>query len=673
MNANPHLTLNNPSSKSTGKAPMVNFLTEDFRQYINTLPEAVTVVNKLGIILEWNIVTSQITGLSADKAIGRHWRDVYDISTQFDPTDHTEFITFLEDTLSNLDQPWDKIATSRESRVFDIFIDNQPKRCEYFLVPMSREGEPVLTMVCKDITARTLMEKELMAYRNHLEDIVDQRTAELQEANALLQMEIAHRQAVEAELRERNQQLELIMATAQTPIYLKDSQGHFLQVNQAFYDMFNLTSEQVIGNTMAHFISPDYHSLHQQVDDQIAEAPTSYRHQTTILFKDGAIRDLIFNLSALIDEQGKFAGQVGVVTDITDKISFDNKLNHSRAWFDHCFNNNLYGITITKAESGEVVDINDTAIKMFGFEKEVLIGRSMTDVGIWPDQSDRDKLLQEINIDNYVLNHETTLRDINGNLIPCLLSAHKFEFENEYYLFTALNNVMEYIQAAQDLARLDRLNIIGEMAASIGHEIRNPMTAVKGLLQLIKNEEHHEGHDDFFDLMIDEMDRANAIITEFLSLAPDKLSHPQYMNLNHIINNIYPLLNAEALCQDKCIILQLDDIPFLWLDANEIRQLIVNLVKNALEASLPKTTVTIATSKTNDGTKLAIIDHGSGIPAEVLNNIWKPFVTTKENGTGLGLPVCFSIAARHQATIKAVSDSSGTTIEVIFSATTSLT
>ncbi|MGE5381479.1 MAG: PAS domain S-box protein [Methylocystaceae bacterium] len=670
MNAKSHLNICNLFSESTAK-PVINLLTNNFRQYIDIMPESVAVVNKQGIILEWNIITSQVTGLSADKVIGRHWREIFDITTQSDTVDHTEFITLFEDSLNNLGQPGDKV-TARKTRIFNLFIDNQPKWCEYFILPLSRDGEPVLSIISRDITARTLMENELMAYRDHLEDIVDQRTAELQEANAMLQTEIAYRQAVEAKLREKNQQLELIMETAQTPIYLKDGQGYFLQVNQAFVDLFGYSPEQVIGNTMADLISSENLPLHLEVDHQIEEAPTSYRHQTTILFKDGIIRDLIFNLSALVDEQGKFAGQVGVVTDITDKMSFDKKLNHSRAWFDHCFNNNLYGICITKAESGEIVDMNDTALHMFGYEKEALIGHTLVDSGIWANSYGRDKLLQDMEVNGYIVNCEVTFRDIKGNLIPFLLSSHKFEFENEFYLFTVLNNVREYIQAAKDIARLDRLNIIGEMAASIGHEIRNPMTAVKGLLQLIKNEEQHDGHNDFFDLMIGEMDRANSIITEFLSLAPDKLSQPQYMSLNQIINNVYPLLNAEALCQDKHIILQLDEVPALKLDANEIRQLIVNLVKNALEASQPKDYVTITTTRINDGIRLAIIDQGSGIPAEVLDNIWKPFITTKINGTGLGLPVCFSIASRHQATIKAISNSSGTTIEVVFPLTASL-
>jgi len=190
------------------------------------------------------------------------------------------------------------------------------------------------------------------------------------------------------------------------------------------------------------------------------------------------------------------------------------------------------------------------------------------------------------------------------------------------------------------------------------------MTAVRGILQL--NKGNHPDQQDIFELLIGELDRANSIITEFLNLAPNKVSYPQLTSLNKIINAIYPLLTAEAISQEKHLQLQLETIPDLWLDSNEIRQLVVNLVKNALDAIEPKSLVTIATSAVNNSVLLRVIDNGPGIPAEVIDTIWKPFVTTKPDGTGLGLPVCYTIATRHQATIRVISNSSETAFEVAF-------
>jgi signal transduction histidine kinase len=166
--------------------------------------------------------------------------------------------------------------------------------------------------------------------------------------------------------------------------------------------------------------------------------------------------------------------------------------------------------------------------------------------------------------------------------------------------------------------------------------------------------------------MLDELDRANAIITEFLSLAKNKLVDLKLHNLNDIILNIYPLLKSDALMQNKIILSHLNSIPKLKVDEKEIRQMILNLVRNGLEAMEEKKTLTIETFFKADEVILAIKDEGSGIPTEILDTIGMPFVTTKDTGTGLGLATCYSIASRNNATIKINTSENGTTFFIKF-------
>jgi len=221
-------------------------------------------------------------------------------------------------------------------------------------------------------------------------------------------------------------------------------------------------------------------------------------------------------------------------------------------------------------------------------------------------------------------------------------------------------------QMEKEIARLDRLNMIGEMAAGIGHEIRNPMTTVRGFLQLLQGRDKYAGDREFFDLMIEELDRANSIIAEFLSLAKNKAVVLTEHDLNSIINNIYPLIVADAMISDKNTIKELGEIPLLYLDEKEIRQLILNLVRNGLEAMSPNGVLTLRTFIDGEEAVLAVKDEGSGIALDILEKIGTPFFTTKENGTGLGLAVCYSIAARHNAVIKVETAATGTTFYVRF-------
>jgi len=201
------------------------------------------------------------------------------------------------------------------------------------------------------------------------------------------------------------------------------------------------------------------------------------------------------------------------------------------------------------------------------------------------------------------------------------------------------------------MTRLDRLNIIGEMAAGIAHEIRNPMTTVRGLLQFIGNKQEFAKQKENFDLMITEIDRANSIITEFLSLAKNRAMEFSENNLNDIIHDIYPLLQADALRNNCEIHLTLDNIPNVSVDPNSIRQLILNLVRNGIDAIQESGIIDIHTQTNGTKVYLSIKDSGTGIPPEIKDQLGTPFFTTKEKGTGLGLAICFRIVQRHSATL----------------------
>ena len=197
-------------------------------------------------------------------------------------------------------------------------------------------------------------------------------------------------------------------------------------------------------------------------------------------------------------------------------------------------------------------------------------------------------------------------------------------------------------------------------------EIRNPMTTVRGYLQLMGAKPWHSAKGSTFNLMISELDRANAIITEFLSLAQAKPTELKSQDLNDILNKLYPLLEADTFNQNKQISFIPGEIPTLQLNEKEIIQLVLNLTRNGLEA-MEETGCLRVESYVEDGkVVLAIADEGCGIPAENLRKVGMPFFTTKDSGTGLGLATCYKIAESHNAKIDIKSNSRGTTFFVSF-------
>ena len=244
-----------------------------------------------------------------------------------------------------------------------------------------------------------------------------------------------------------------------------------------------------------------------------------------------------------------------------------------------------------------------------------------------------------------------------------LLSSEMIHVEPESCILLVLTDITERVRLEREMARLDHLNLIGEMAAGIAHEIRNPMTTVFGFLQVARGSHISS---EVIDLMLDELNRANSIITEFLTLAKNKVSNRQMQNINKIIHTLFPLIQAEAIRAGKQVILDLSHCPELSIDEKEIRQLILNMALNGLDAMSSGGKLTIKTYTEEQAVTLEIKDQGMGICPNVLEKIGTPFFTTKEKGTGLGLAICYSIAERHQAAIDIDTGNEGTTFSIRF-------
>jgi signal transduction histidine kinase len=246
------------------------------------------------------------------------------------------------------------------------------------------------------------------------------------------------------------------------------------------------------------------------------------------------------------------------------------------------------------------------------------------------------------------------------------------EFVNSFYteaqeriVQCSIRDVTEKVRINNELARLDRLNVVGEMAASIAHEIRNPMTTVRGFLQLLGAKTEFVQHQHIMSLMIEELDRANNIITTYLSLARTSVDTTP-CDLGGLVKSFAPILNADILMRDRNIKYELDSTTPISVCEPEIKQLLANLVKNACEAMSNGGTVIVAVTEDLGRVCLSVSDEGSGVAKELLRRLGTPFLTTKDNGVGLGLAICYRIAERHNATIHVDSSAQGSNFSICF-------
>ena len=365
------------------------------------------------------------------------------------------------------------------------------------------------------------------------------------------------------------------------------------------------------------------------------------------------------------DDSGKPLYLHGVKFDITERKRSEEKLRLSEERFYKAFNFSPNPMAISSLEDGRFIEVNDSFLDITGYSREEIIGNTATKFNIWEPKK-RAEAINQLIEQGHLHNFENSFISKSGKVRIGLFSAEIIEINGEKLMLSVMNDITDLRLFQKEMSRLDKLNLIGELAAGIGHEIRNPMTTVRGFLQILEGKEECVKYKEYYDLMIEELDRANAIITEFLSLAKNKAVDFRTHNLNKILKAIFPLIQADAMRADKFVKLDLGSISDSFLDEKEIRQLILNLVRNGLEAMSPGGMLNIRTFMDGDNIVLAIEDQGVEIDPHVLDQIGTPFFTTKDNGTGLGLAVCYSIAKRHNAKIEIKTGPTGTTFYVRF-------
>lgn len=212
-------------------------------------------------------------------------------------------------------------------------------------------------------------------------------------------------------------------------------------------------------------------------------------------------------------------------------------------------------------------------------------------------------------------------------------------------------NITRRKQLEQGLIRSEKLAAVGALAAGIVHEVRNPLTVIRGFAQLLQAEKHYSSRiKEYSTVILKEIDQANQVLSDFLSFARPSLPRLCSVRLDVIIDEIKQLTEGEVLIREIDLeVLLPPEIPQVYVDKSQIKQALFNIIKNAFEAVELGGLVSLSVCWQKGESKAQVIieDNGQGMDEETLSNIFEPFYTGKEYGTGLGLCVTFQIIHNH--------------------------
>lgn len=233
--------------------------------------------------------------------------------------------------------------------------------------------------------------------------------------------------------------------------------------------------------------------------------------------------------------------------------------------------------------------------------------------------------------------------------------------------FILLNRFYSYLRALssayEELRESEKLAVIGQMATAIAHEIKNPLSALKGFTQL--QQEKDKDDEQYYPIMLNEIDRINSIVTDLLVLGKPNTAIKKPVSLLEIIQYVVTIIKPHSDRKNIKIELENSDSPVLLCDENQLKQVFINVIKNAMEAMQDGGTVTINFEEIDGNAVISVEDEGCGIDPDKIAKIGEPFYTTKQNGTGLGLMVTKKIVEEHGGKLLIDSElDKGTTVTV---------
>ena len=463
---------------------------------------------------------------------------------------------------------------------------------------------------------------------------------------------------IERKIRKNEQLFRDLFEGALDGIILWNDQGNIERANKAACEIFETSHKDLIN---------------RNITDFILKGDSKWKEIADELLKTGAIRDELWFLmpngqKKLLEFTAKLRSadnnHMSIFRNVIERYEMEKKLRKSEQRFRKIFDGALSGMVLLN-ERFEIIDINEVGTSLCEKKKEELIGKSLLTVIDFGQNGKKilNKYIQQISkLGNYQGSKTLTLW--NGK-------RKHIEYSSKYNvipgaIFTIFQDITEKLEMEEQLRKSDTLNVIGQLAAGVAHEIRNPMTALKGFIQLLETNVK-EDYSTYFNIIKTELLRIESIINEFLILAKPQAVNYLQKDIRQIMKETVELLSAQAVLHNIQFRTHYEeDLPITCCEPNQLKKVFVNIIKNAIEVMPNGGFITISIKSTEDSRiHISIRDEGSGISEVKLKKLGEPFFTTKERGMGLGLMVSYRIIEEHNGTIEVESElKKGTTFHI---------
>jgi two-component system, sporulation sensor kinase E len=474
------------------------------------------------------------------------------------------------------------------------------------------------------------------------------------------------------EVKSSESSLRRVLLNLPDVVIIKDAKNRWAVANQFALDLFQLNGKTYRGKTDGQLGEevPFFREALQYCETSDAEAWLTRQPvyvEETVPLPDGMTRIFETIKVPLFYSNGKRFGLIVIGRDVTQRKRVEETLRAREETYRLITENSSDMISMINRD-GKVIYASPSHRQIEGFNPKKYEGKSAFQF-VHPD----DLCLVESQFQNTIRTRKPTRVEFRYKNKArdgwSVMEVHGMPVVGEdgqvESIVAVSRDVTERKRTEELLRKSDKLSVVGQLAAGVAHEIRNPLTSIKGFIQLLQKED--ENHPAYYQIILSELERIEFIIREFLMLAKPQLTKFEQQDIGAIVKSVCALLETQAIMNNIQIVTDIEPgLPAIECEDHQLKQVFVNVLKNAIEAMPNGGTVEVSVKRIMDDRILICVrDEGQGIPEERLRHLGEPFYTTKEKGTGLGLMVSYKIIESHQGEIHIKSQvGSGTTVEI---------
>ncbi|PET93965.1 PAS domain-containing sensor histidine kinase [Bacillus cereus] len=493
-------------------------------------------------------------------------------------------------------------------------------------------------------------------------------------------VDITKRKNAEDELKVTKERLESFVNHNVDAITIFDLDGHMIQANKAYEKIFGWSEKESLGKKLPcvpDFLMNQTLETIKNIENINTKDLVINRVETVRQRKDNTLIDVSLTISPILDLRGNIIALSGICRDISERKQAERErrqlhqqLRDSEMKYRALIEQATDAVYVVELNEDQLparfIEVNPVACKRFGYSREELLSMPFPS-NVPPDSPIIKRVIEKIREGQTSFTLQDEFVFPTGRTITTEFGVRVFNLNGKNVFLSISRDITERLKTEELLRKSEKLAVVGQLSTAIAHEIKNPLTAMKGFMQLLKSMEN-KNTEHYIDIVLAEVERIDSITNEFMTLAKPEALEIKTNDLNVLMKQIVMLLEPQAIM--NCIQITTEftsDTSFILCEGNQLKQAFINVLKNAIEATPMGGEILIQIEYAPDKKQVNIqfTDYGCGIEKERLPYLGEPFYSIKENGIGLGLMICYKIIEKHQGKILIESEvGKGTTVNI---------